>query len=238
MRKCGWRFAESLERCHWFYIWVRDSPTQIKTIQVFTRFSPRYVHPIEESNRYTVRRIAPPEQQEVLLGVAHVPSKLRFSDQSQVLECVKLAQMIQRAEQKEGHYRTVLVGDFNMNPFEAGVVGTGALNATMTRSRARMGARKVQGESYDFFYDPMWGHFGDRDDRPAGTYYYPHSEHVVYFWNMFDQVMVRPSLIERLDIDRIRIVDRIGSVSLLSKDGTPDQTVASDHLPLTFTLRL
>jgi hypothetical protein len=51
---------------------------------------------------------------------------------------------------------------------------------------------------------------------------------------MFDQVLVRPSLIGNIDTDRIEIVNRIGAVSLLTHDGIPDVSVGSDHLPLLF----
>jgi hypothetical protein len=56
----------------------------------------------------------------------------------------------------------VLVGDFNMNPFQEGVVAANGLNAVMARRvAARRRTRVVQEREYPFFYNPMWGHFGD-----------------------------------------------------------------------------
>jgi hypothetical protein len=55
---------------------------------------------------------------------------------------------------------------------------------------------------------------------------------------MFDQVLVRPSLIDNFEADRTEIVDRVGSVSLLGTGSVPDKAVGSDHLPLLFSMRL
>jgi endonuclease/exonuclease/phosphatase (EEP) superfamily protein YafD len=214
-----------------------DSPVQMKTVQVFTRFSHQFIHPVQESRRYSIRRLRLPTGTDLLLAVVHFPSKLHFKD-SQEQECTELARLINSAEEQVGHYRTVLVGDLNMNPFEKGVVGAVGLNATMSRNQAQKELRKVQGREYRFFYNPMWRHFGDGQIAPPGTYHYDNHEHVTYFWNIFDQVLVRPSLIGSIDMDRIEIVHRVGALSLLTHDGTPDASVGSDHLPLLFSMRL
>jgi endonuclease/exonuclease/phosphatase family metal-dependent hydrolase len=215
-----------------------DSPAQMKTIQVFTGFSHQFIRPVEESRRYSIRHLAVPAQTDLLLAVVHFPSKLRWTEDSQVQECSVLAKMIDSAEKRVGHFRTVLVGDLNMNPFEKGVVGTTGLNATMARSQALKELRTVQKQNYRFFYNPMWRHFGDRQDAPPGTYHYDNHQHVTYFWNMFDQVLVRPSLIGNLETDRIEIVNAVGALSLLTREGLPDVSVGSDHLPLLFSMRL
>jgi hypothetical protein len=215
-----------------------DSPVQMKTIQVFTRFSNRFIRPVQESSRYSVRHLAPPAGTDLLLAVVHFPSKLWWTEDSQVQECTELARMIDSAEEQIGHYRTVLVGDLNMNPFEKGVVGAVGLNGTMSRNQAQKELRKVQGREYRFFYNPMWRHFGDGQRVPPGTYHYDNHQHVTYFWNMFDQVLVRPGLIGNIDTDGIEIVHRVGALSLLTHTGIPDASVGSDHLPLLFSMRL
>ena len=96
----------------------------------------------------------------------------------------------------------------------------------------------MQGRSYPFFYNPMWGHLGDWSDRPPGSYYYERAEHVSYFWNIFDQVLIRPKLLERFRSDELRIVDQAGDISLRTADGRPDHDTGSDHFPLLFRLDL
>jgi hypothetical protein len=145
-----------------------ESRVQMKTIRVFTRFSDQLIRPVEESNRYSVRHLTIPGGKDVLLAIAHFPSKLRSSDNSQAQECSELGRTIRSAEGRVGHYRTVLVGDLNMNPFEAGVVGASGLNAAMVRRRAEKGLRTVQGQRYRFFYNPDVATLRGRPQRSAG----------------------------------------------------------------------
>jgi hypothetical protein len=124
-----------------------------------------------------------------------------------------------------------------MNPFEDGITGALALHAVMTRTLAERVERVVQGTRYRFFYNPMWGCFGDRTVGPPGTYYHRSATVIELFWHMFDQVLLRPVLMDLLH--DLVILDNIGSESLLTKpSGRPSLTVGSDHLPLTFRLQL
>lgn len=123
-----------------------------------------------------------------------------------------------------------------MNPFEAGIVGAIGLHAVMSQSIARKGSRKIQGTDYPFFYNPMWGHFGDRNAGPDGTYYYQRAEQVNYFWNIFDQVLIRPELIDVFAKDELQILDHDGVESLVTPQNIPDSVNSSDHLPILFRL--
>lgn len=155
-----------------------------------------------------------------------------------MMECTTLSSTILDEERRAGHSRTVLVGDLNMNPFESGVVGASGLHAVMARKVAERVERTVQGRTYPFFYNPMWGHLGDWADRPPGSYYYERAEHVNYFWNTFDQVLVRPQLMDRLRSDQVRLLSRAGETSLRTEDGRPNAVDGSDHFPLLFKLDL
>jgi hypothetical protein len=209
-----------------------------KAVIVFTRFSSQLVHPVFEGDRVSIRRLALPARLEILLALVHFPSKLYWSDGSQAIQCTELAREIRTQEENAGHNRTVLVGDLNMNPFEAGLVSAAGLNAVMTRDLAERRFRTVQSKQYPFFYNPMWNHFGDRHDGPPGTHYYERSEHVCYFWNVFDQVLLRPDLMNRCSTEGVRVLTRAGNMSLLSAEGRPNTRLASDHLPLLFELDL
>ena len=209
-----------------------------ESIKIFTRFTSEFVAYFEYGARHTIRHLRLPLREDILLAALHLPSKLHSSDSSQVLACSQWAAAIALAERRAGHTRTVVVGDLNMNPFEAGVVGAGGFHATMARAEALRGQRTVAGQQYPFFYNPMWGCFGERGGTPPGTYFYDSSEHVSYYWNMFDQVLLRPSLMHRLPAEGVEIVTRAGAVSLLSPNGRPDRSVGSDHLPVLFGLEL
>jgi hypothetical protein len=118
------------------------------------------------------------------------------------------------------------------------MVGADALHAVMSRHIAARATRLVAGEERRFFYNPMWNHFGDHPPCPPGTYYYRGSNQVVFFWNMFDQVLIRPDLLEFFRDEDLSILDSAGGTQLLTAGGTPDTSIGSDHLPILFRLLL
>lgn len=214
------------------------APSLCKKVQFYTGFDNKFVRPIFETDRLTIRRLSIPERMEVLLAATHFHSKLRWRDDSQAFECLELANSIRIAEKQIGHARTVLVGDLNMNPFESGVVSSNGLNAVMSRQIAGRKTRVVQSKEWPFFYNPMWSLLGDASPGPPGTYYYNSAEHKSYFWNMFDQVLIRPDLLDCFSNKDLMIVESDGETSLLSKETLPDVNIASDHLPIVFKLKL
>lgn len=142
-------------------------------------------------------------------------------------------------ENQAGHRRTVILGDFNANPFDPSVLGANGFHA--------VGVRRVRGQfnravrnagRAEFFYNPMWRLYGTdpAGDAGAGTYYYHGYEATEPFWHMPDQVLIRPEVADRLPAERLRILSTAGPVSLVDADGVPDREAASDHLPIVFTL--
>ena len=205
-------------------------------IEIFSVFPRACVRGIREGPRFTVRRIRLPLRQEILLVAAHMPSKLRWSNNSQAQEVINLAENIRIAEEKVQHRRTVLVGDFNMQPFEDGMTGAIGLHGVMSRSVASRESRTVQGRKYPMFYNPMWSLMGDLNQGPPGSYYYDSSQQVEHFWWMFDQVLVRPELAAKTTSESFRLLTKIGGESLIDANGRPDTAVGSDHLPLLFEI--
>jgi hypothetical protein len=206
------------------------------TIEVFVRFSPGFLQPRFDADRVSIRHLTLPARSTILLAMVHLPSKLRWSNDSQAIECTELARRIAIEEDKVGHRRTILVGDLNMNPFETGMVAAGGLNSVPTRRLAAREVRTVQGREYSMFYNPMWGHFGDRQRDTAGSYFYSSSEHVNYFWHIFDQVLLRPELAQQFDPGTLEIISSLSDRSLVHADGRPDSSACSDHLPIVFEL--
>lgn len=109
---------------------------ECREIVIYTRFSSQFLQMAFETSRLTIRRMRLPDTDEILLAAVHHPSKLHWRDGSQNAECHGLSSSIRRIEDEEGHRRTVLVGDFNMNPFQEGVVAANGLNAVMARGVA------------------------------------------------------------------------------------------------------
>jgi len=216
----------------------RSTFSECERVAIYTRFSDDFIVPRSESGGFTIRRLRLPARTEILLAAVHLPSKSHWRNASQNAECIELGRHIREEEERAGHRRTVLVGDLNMDPFQEGVVAAPGLGAVMTRQLADREVRTVQGREYPFFYNPMWGLFGDATPGPPGTYYYGSGEHLIYFWNMFDQVLIRPELMASFRNESLRILCENGGTSFLDRRGLPDASRASDHLPIMFELDL
>lgn len=202
-------------------------------LSFFYRYPPESISLIRDYGRTAMRRISPPIGKDFTVVALHLPSKLRMQDQEQVFECVRIAQLIEEAEKRIGHNRTLVIGDFNMNPFETGVVSADGFHAVMDRNVANKTSRKVQGKECKYFYNPMWKLMGNDVNDALGTYYY-RSGRVAYFWNTFDQVLLRPSLLDYFKSEDISIVSRVGQKSLL-RNHKINQSF-SDHLPIMIKL--
>ena len=137
-------------------------------------------------------------------------------------------------EDKEGCQDTILVGDLNMNPFDPGMVIVSGFHATMTKQIATLPDRKWREQKFRRFYNPMWGLFGDRTPGPAGTHYWTSSITSNQHWHMFDQVLLRPSIMDRLK--SIQILDHDGRERLVDENNLATKDYLSDHLPIHFEI--
>ena len=207
-------------------------------IQVYTRFPTRLCRPIWDEGGLSAYGLSPPVGQDIVFIAAHLSSKLHQTDDEQALACSRLREFIDRVEQEQGHHRTVLIGDLNMDPFESGLTGSEGLHAIMDRQIAGRNIRRVKGLNRHFFYNPMWSLLGDLSPGPPGTYYYPGSGIVELFWHTFDQVLLRPELIYSFRPETLRVIDKSQQLRLVTAKGRPDKNHGADHLPISLTLHL
>ncbi len=215
-------------------------------IAIFPRFSGRFMKLRDESEKYTCREVRLSGRPTFNLLAVHFGSKLFRDDESQAQAMPGFSGIIRALEKQ--HDRTLVVGDLNMNPFETGMVSAEGLNAVMSREVAGAGHRQIDSVDHPFFYNPMWSHFGDSthdlfppgsdQHEPPGTCYYSSSRSKWFFWNMFDQVLVRPSLLPYFQPTRLRILVTDGTTPLITDRGRPDRSAVSDHLPLLFQLEI
>jgi hypothetical protein len=207
-------------------------------IATFTQFPGGCLAPVSEDDRWTVRRLALPGVDDVLVAIAHLPSKVHATRGDQEARLQHLARSLRDAENEAGHQRALVVGDLNVDPFEDGVCSADGLHAVMTREVASRQSRVYLDQERLFLYNPMWGRLGDATPGPPGTHYQDRGHVVTRFWHTFDQVLLRPQLLDRFDEGALKVLTGVGDAdgpSLLSASGRP---AVSDHLPLIFTLDL
>ncbi len=209
--------------------------------QIFSRFPARYLVPFQDESRMSVHRLQLPGRMEILVGVIHFHDRRNKKPEEQHSLAIELAGLLREAEDRAGHRRTVLLGDFNMNPFEGGMIDASGFSAMMTKALARKHAEDSPNRR-PRFYNPMWGLLGDMTDGPPGTFYYRQKENTNIYWHMLDQVLVRPELIDTFIGSSLQVLDRgfgpSGEIALLRENTRHPKLTVSDHLPLIFTLDL
>lgn len=87
----------------------------------------------------------------LLLCLVHLPSKLHANDVDQLHSALYLKQDIERAEDSAGHANTVVLGDFNMNPYDDGMVSAAAMNSVPCLNVARREVREISRRTHSFF---------------------------------------------------------------------------------------
>lgn len=214
---------------------------QHERFAIFTRFPGIYLEPFEDHPRMSIRRLRLPGKIDILIGIIHFPDRRNHSASEQRSLCFELAQFLRDAEARAGHRRTILVGDFNMNPFDEGMVDVNGFGATMTRDLARKLA-KDESDPRPRFYNPMWGRLGDMTEGPPGTFYHPQNSRTNIYRHLPDQILVRTELIDAFIGHSLRVLykglSRSGDVDFLREGPKHWKVAVSDHLPILFTIDL
>lgn len=182
----------------------------------------------------------PGGSEKISLVFFHLESKVNYDTDEQSESAEDVREEIESYEKEyQSDCKTIVCGDFNMNPFEKGMVKAKGFHAVMDEKTAKKKSRKYKDKEYHFFYNPMWGFLGDlgRGDV-SGTYYFGKSCHIMYFWNIYDQVLVRPEALQYFDKESLKIITKkTGKYNLLSKSGLLSKQY-SDHLPIKYTINL
>lgn len=209
-------------------------------LQFYVKFKPTFklFKLLSDLPRFTAHSVFSPKYGSITLIAVHFQSKVNWSNEDQAAYSPVLKEFIDSVEQQQGHKRTIVCGDFNMNPFDAGMVQTTGLHSVMDRHIANKGSRVVLDKAYDFFYNPMWSFLGDLGKGDvSGTFYHNSSNPINYHWNLLDQVLVRPSLIKDFSDQDLDITIQIGDVKLLSPSKIVNKKY-SDHLPIKFKIKI
>lgn len=207
-----------------------------KRITVFASKSIKIGPPIAESKYLVVYpfNVGP---HEVLLASIHGISRLENELEGLNEEACNAAEFLRDTEVARKHRRTVLIGDFNLNPFDRGMATARGFYGVMSRADAARKIQRLNFREYPLFYNPMWSRLGDESPGPPGSYYRSRTEHLSYYWHTYDQVLIRPELFPCFDARNLEVLTRIGSVELL-RNRIPDAENLSDHLPVLIGLEL
>jgi exonuclease III len=212
-------------------------------IKFFTRFPRAELEPWHSDGRIDVRRLAFSGYDDILLAAFHHVD--RWNNPTPAMRHSNLRphlRTLEEAERMAGHDRLVVLGDFNMNPYEIGMLDPAwGLGAMITRELATTHGDWA-GDDRSRFYNPMWSIMG-RAEAP-GTYYWDNKNDPENpYWHCIDGVLLRPSLYTSFRDEDLRIIRWITGaagekVDLIRRAKIHWQVTHSDHLPILFKLHL
>ncbi len=209
--------------------------------QFFTRFSSDQFEVMEpKDRRISIHRLRLHGFQDILVSVIHHVDSRNHSPGAQLNKFQLPRLHLLQAEREAGHSRTILFGDFNMNPYHPAMLNPElGLGAMMTRALA---ATHSLSDTHGRFYNPMWKMMGH--SHVPGTFYWRNpGEPSNPYWNCFDGVLIRPSLLDAFHDEDLQILRELPNptgapIGLVRKTGRHWRLNYSDHLPLLFKIRL
>ena len=240
----------------WIYLWVKDNKKfDIDLLAVYDKLNrPIDLADIETSgdSEYFAQYLNQFERMlfykvslnsfDFLLTPIHFPSRIFATTSKQKDISVHFKNYIEKVE-KENNLKSIVVGDFNMNPFEPGMIHHEGFQALPSQNLAE--TKEFYGVPYKSFYNPTWEKYGDYTltkgsivRKPSGSYYFENSRDLNYYWYILDQVIMRKELIPHFCFEHFHYVTSIETPNdLLKPDLSPNDEIYSDHLPITFSLK-
>lgn len=217
-------------RYHGLVMHIKHS-TGCKRISIISNIED--FEPGAQSDYYSVQIIS----HKYIVCCVHFPSKI-YNRGTELRQTAirELIADINESESYNNMKNTIIVGDFNVDPFEFECINAELLNSLPFYEIASKKSKKTGRNIFFPFYNPMWRFLGD-ESQPFGTYYYGGSEHNNIYWHLLDQVMIRPSLREAFLDESLQIITSTYTSSLLDTNGMPDKKRVSDHLPIIFEVK-
>ncbi|MDR1923990.1 MAG: hypothetical protein LBQ66_06420 [Planctomycetaceae bacterium] len=181
----------------------------------------------EYKNRLFVYRLTFGKQK-LLVGVVHLISKNHANPNTQITVSIDYMREIREAYPKQD---MILIGDFNMNPFDHGMVSVAGFNSVCSEEIALKEQRQFQMEKYDYFFNPSWKNYSGIGNEVYGTYYHHSPDSDGFYWNNYDQVLLRPAILKKYNY-KFTVLHNILNFDLRRKNNG-----ISDHYPILLELQ-
>ena len=172
------------------------------------------------------------------LWFVHLTSPINADDASSLQTAVarELREAVEEREVLRSNSATIAIGDFNMSPYSRGMTDPTTLNAAACRTAAK-GTRTVRSRKHNYFFNPMWEILGSRTaDQQPGSFYKRYDNSAI-FWHLYDQVLLRPELVDRMVPDSPWVMTTAGTLGLVKPRWAIDSQF-SDHLPIAISLEI
>lgn len=188
-----------------------------------------FIGSLVETSRYQISKLET-SSYKMIIGAIHNHSKPHSSEDKQRIELTALHHDIRQQEREHNTKNSVIIGDLNINPFDKICVEADSLFAIPYKNEMKETTAIRGGREYEKFYNPSWK-FLESSTMPYTSYRYDTCDLVDYYWNMFDQVIIRPQLIKAFDYENFRILTETQHHKLILNE-KPNINNYSDHLPI------
>lgn len=200
-------------------------------IKLILKFPINNISLLNQHKYFSLVKIDLPKSK-IILGFVHFPSKI-YHTQDEIRRASEiLCTQIATEENRHDIENSLIIGDFNVDPFETPMISLTGMAATNGIECSRRDTVTRAAEKRKLFYNPMWVLYSKNRERP-GSFKYSRPGEDVISWHFLDQVVIRPSLIEYFNFDSLNLIKGTVNFNYLNKNLTP---VLSDHLPLTCQL--
>ena len=139
-----------------------------------------------------------------LFSVVNLSSPMYLEESARDIRAMNISQVLRKLDEgifESSEYKSIIVGDFNLQPYSQGISSVHGFNATMSISNAKRIYRKVEGEKKFFYFNPTWKLMGD-NKIVQGTYYNSSDQQEKsIFWYSFDELLIRPYFIDKFNWD-------------------------------------
>ena len=181
------------------------------------------------------------------IAAVHLHSKVGNTERQQLWKNQPIFNEVKKFEKGSSNNRTIIVGDFNHNPYDSNLCDPFLINCKDSRQLISTLSKNPISKSrnQDYWYNPMWNLLGDHDfrngkERVTGTYF-RYTEDETPIWNLLDGVIIRPSIMDRVDYNESAIITETTTVKFLKKftirkDESLIYEDLSDHLPVKFAI--
>lgn len=181
---------------------------------------------VQQQNRYNIYDVKTALNNYLVVAV-HLEDRRNYKIADRIDTIKNLVVDIEKTEALLKCNNSIVIGDFNANPYDEELLSKYAFNAVLFKSVInRNEMTSLKGEKKKRFYNPIL-HYISEDTSMYGSFYYG-KDSMTPYWNCLDQVLVRKDLVD--SVINVEYIKKIGEKDLL-KNTIPNVQI-SDHLPL------
>lgn len=181
---------------------------------------------LQEQHRYCIYQIKS-EMNTYLVCGTHLEDRRNYKSADRIQTISNIVSDVEENEDIFQCDNTIVIGDFNANPYDDELLSVYAFNSVLFKSVIQQNEMKEwNGTKKKRFFNPIL-HYISEETGMYGSFYYSGS-HETSYWHCLDQAIVRKGLVNK--ISSVKYLKKIDGYELI-KDIRPNKEI-SDHLPL------